>query len=223
MARTLARGTRVTGAERTRLATELAPRYAAGESIRDLAAVHFDGTQAIRDEIARVVPAYDGIQTLRKTGDQVQYGGPHLCAGWDFPTPDGRAHFSAVELPDVEIPEGYFALATRRGKQFNTMVHETSDALTGATARDIVFMHADDARALGLSEGDAVELRNDFGELRGRVLIARIQPRNVQVYWPEGNVLIDRTRRSPLSNVPDYNAFVTIQPVASVTTDRAAD
>jgi anaerobic selenocysteine-containing dehydrogenase len=186
-------------------------------------AVNFAGTQAIREEIARVVPAYDGIQTLRKTGDQVQYGGRHLAAGWSFPTPDGRARFSAVELPHVEIPEGQFALATRRGKQFNTMVHETSDAMTGARARDAVFMHAGDARALGLAEGDEVVLRNEFGELRGRVLLARIQPRNVQVYWPEGNVLIDRTRRSPLSNVPDYNAFVSIEPATAAATDRAAD
>ena len=44
----------------------------------------FTGTQAIREEIARVVPMYDGIQHLRKTGDQVQYGGEHLCAGWNF-------------------------------------------------------------------------------------------------------------------------------------------
>ena len=37
--------------------------------------------QAIRDEIARVVPFYDGIQNLRKTGDSFQYGGPRLCEG----------------------------------------------------------------------------------------------------------------------------------------------
>src|SRR5262249_2319730 len=41
----------------------------------------FSGTQAIREEIARVVPMYEGIQHLQETGDQVQYGGPHLCAG----------------------------------------------------------------------------------------------------------------------------------------------
>ena len=70
------------------------------------------------------------------------------------------------------IPDGQFALSTRRGKQFNTMVHEKSDAMTGARARDAVFMHADDARALGLSEGDAVVLRNGFGELRGRVFLS---------------------------------------------------
>lgn len=173
--------------------------------------ISFDGTQAIREEIARVVPAYDGIQRLTKTGDQVQYGGPHLAAAWNFPTADGRGSFSVIELPDVAIPDGMFALATRRGKQFNTMVHEKSDGMTGAATRDTVFMNVDDAKDLGLTDGDRVVIRNQRGVLRGRIAIARIQPRNVQVYWPEGNVLIDHDRRSPLSHVPDYNAFVTIE------------
>jgi molybdopterin-dependent oxidoreductase alpha subunit len=176
--------------------------------------VAFSGTQAIREEIARVVPAYDGIQNLRKTGDQVQYGGSHLAAGWNFPTADGRGSFSVVDLPDAAIPDGMFALATRRGKQFNTMVHEKSDAITGAAARDAVFMHEADARALGLANGDPVVLRNEFGEMAGRVYSSRIQPRNIQVYWPEGNVLLDHRRRSPHSHVPHYNAFVTVEPAA---------
>jgi anaerobic selenocysteine-containing dehydrogenase len=182
--------------------------------------VGFDGTQALREEIARVVPAYEGIQDLHKTGDQVQYGGPHLCADWAFPTPDGRAAFSVVALPDSAIPDGMFALSTRRGKQFNTMVQETSDALTGAAARDAVFMNAGDASELGVGQGDQVVLHNEHGALHGRVFLAPIQPRNVQVYWPEGNVLIDRRARSPLSRVPDYNALVTIEPMVAA---RAAD
>ena len=39
---------------------------------------------------------YAGIDNLAKFGDAFQYGGPHLCADWEFPTPDGRAHFSVV-------------------------------------------------------------------------------------------------------------------------------
>jgi molybdopterin-dependent oxidoreductase alpha subunit len=187
----------------------------AGRVRPDLAGkVSFSDTQEIRYEIARIVPAYAGIQDLRATGDQVQYGGPHLCAGWDFPTTNGRAAFSVVSLPDVAIPAGMFAMSTRRGKQFNSMVHESSDTMTGAAARDAVFMHADDARELGAAHGDRIALRTSFGELRGRVFLAQVQPRNVQVYWPEGNVLIDRSRRSPLSHVPDYNAFVTIERIA---------
>jgi molybdopterin-dependent oxidoreductase alpha subunit len=46
----------------------------------------------MRDEIARVVPFYDGVQHLRKTGDAFQYGGPHLCADGHFETADGKAN-----------------------------------------------------------------------------------------------------------------------------------
>jgi hypothetical protein len=28
------------------------------------------------------------------------------------------------------------------------------------------------------------------------------------VHWPEGEVLIDRRRRSPQAGIPDYNAIV---------------
>jgi molybdopterin-dependent oxidoreductase alpha subunit len=179
----------------------------------------FTGTQAIREEIARVVPMYDGIQHLRTTGDQVQYGGPHLCANGNFPTPDGKARFTVVPLPGNEIPDGLFAVSTRRGKQFNTMVQEKKDSLTGAR-RDAVFMNASDAAALGLGEGDEVRLVSERGEYFGRVFLAPVKPRNVQVFWPEGNVLLDHDRRSKPADVPDYNAFVRIEPrVAAMAAD----
>jgi molybdopterin-dependent oxidoreductase alpha subunit len=178
------------------------------------AKLHYSGTQAVREEIARIVPMYDGIQRLKKTGDQVQYGGEHLCAGWNFPTKDGKAHFSSVPLPNTDVPEGLFAVATRRGKQFNTMVHERKDAITGAV-RDAIFMNAGDASNLGLREGDAIVLRNETGEYRGRVRIAPMKSRNLQVHWPEGNVILDHAKRSPESHVPDYNALVRVERISS--------
>ena len=87
--------------------------------------------QAIRDEIARVVPFYDGIQHLAKTGDQVQWGGERLCDGWVFPTHDGKAHFQVVAPRESELPAGRFWLSTRRGKQFNSMVWKRKDPLDG--------------------------------------------------------------------------------------------
>ena len=174
-------------------------------------ALAFSGTQAIREEIADIVPMYRGIETLKATGDQVQYGGPHLCAGWNFPTADGRARFAAVALPESEIPDGLFAVSTRRGKQFNTMVHEKKDAITGA-GREAVFMNRGDAAALGLADGDEVRLSNDLGELWGAVFIAPVKPRNLQVHWPEGNVLLRHDLRSETADVPDYNAFVRVEP-----------
>src|SRR5205085_3023494 len=81
----------------------------------------------MREEIARVVPFYNGVQYLKRTGDAIQYGGPHLCADWKFPTPDGKAHFRTVPLPQIERAPGIFEVSTRRGKQFNTLIYDDID------------------------------------------------------------------------------------------------
>ena len=187
----------------TDLATRVRPDRAA--------ALRFRGTPAIRQEIARVVPLYEGIQHLTEEGDQFQYGGPHLCWQWRFPTADGQAHFSAVELPESDVPEGWFTVATRRGKQFNSMVHEEVDQVSGAS-RDAVLIAAPDAHRLGLGQGDPVVLRNDVGEFRGTTFVAPVATGTLQVHWPEAEVLIDRSKRSPQAGIPDYNAVVEVLP-----------
>ncbi|HEY8667770.1 MAG TPA: FdhF/YdeP family oxidoreductase, partial [Tepidisphaeraceae bacterium] len=68
--------------------------------------------QQIREEIARVVPSYEGIQNLRESGDNFQYGGPHLCEGWKFPTADGKAHFAVVEPPSRTKEKDTFHIST---------------------------------------------------------------------------------------------------------------
>ena len=174
--------------------------------------VAFDSGQAIRDEIARVVPSYAGVETLHDTGDAVQWGGTRLCEGGDFPTSDGRARFLTVAPSEPDVPDGSFMLSTRRGKQFNTMVHAERDPLTGAM-RDALFMARADADRIGVAHGDAVLVRSDHGELRARVHVSELRPGNVQVFFPEGNVLLRAGRRDPASGVPDYNAVVTVEPV----------
>lgn len=169
----------------------------------------FVDTAAMRQEIAQVVPLYAGIQHLQQAGDQFQYGGAHLCFGWNFPTSDGKAHFGVLLPRNKELPEGYFLVATRRGKQFNSMVQERKDAITGAV-REAVLINVSDATKLGLKDGDAVILKNKLGEYKGQVYIAPIQSGNLQVHWPEGNILLDKTKRS-LEGVPDYNAVVRLE------------
>src|SRR5262249_17512490 len=99
----------------------------------------------MREEIARVVPFYEGVQKLKETGEAMQYGGAHLCAGGNFPTPDGKAHFKAVQLPeirseiDAQSPKSKvsnqgvdgreFVVSTRRGKQFNSLVYAEVDPI----------------------------------------------------------------------------------------------
>jgi molybdopterin-dependent oxidoreductase alpha subunit len=172
--------------------------------------VRFAGTPAIREEIARVIPFYDGIQRLGREGDSFQYGGPHLCPDGVCPTPDGRGRFAPYAVGVARPADGNFRLSTRRGKQFNSMVQEDTDALTGA-ARDDVLINPEDAGRLGLANGAAVRLRSATGEFRGRLRLAPVKPGNLQVHWPEGNVLVAGGVRSPVAGIPDYNALVTIE------------
>ncbi|MND04380.1 hypothetical protein D3C83_246200 [compost metagenome] len=55
-------------------------------------------------------------------------------------------------------------------------------------------------------------LRNATGELQGRVFIAPIARGNLQVHWPEGNVIIERDHEDRDAGVPDYNAIVEVIP-----------
>jgi molybdopterin-dependent oxidoreductase alpha subunit len=174
------------------------------------ARLEFAGMPAMRAEIARVVPSYAGIERLALGGDSVQYGGPHLCANGRFPLPDERARFARVSVSDASIPDGLFRVSTRRGKQFNSMVHALTDALNGAE-REAVLIASEDASRLGLLDGDTVKLVSDHGEYVGCARIAAVKPGNLQVHWPEGNVLLDPRKRSRESHVPDYNAFVRLE------------
>jgi molybdopterin-dependent oxidoreductase alpha subunit len=166
-------------------------------------------TQDIREEIDRVCPTYRGIAKLRKKGDNFQYGGPRLLVD-RFLTPDGKGHFSAVSLPEEHAPPGHFILATRRGKQFNSIIHGNKDLLNGAL-RDDILMAQEDAVRLGLENGEAILLRNDRGEFRGRVKFDRVKPGSLQGYWPEVNVLVPAGCLDS-SGVPDYNAVVEVFP-----------
>jgi molybdopterin-dependent oxidoreductase alpha subunit len=174
--------------------------------------VSFASGQQIRDEIARVVPSYEGIEQLRATGDTVQWGGPRLGADGHFETPDGKAHFYPVTPEPNDLPDGSFVLSTRRGKQFNTMVHTERDPLTGAS-RDALFMAPADAQRLGMRDGSRVLIRSPHGELRARVHVSAMHPGNVQVFFPEGNVLLRAGSRDRESGVPDYNTVVTVEPL----------
>jgi len=105
-------------------------------------------------------------------------------------------------------------VSTRRGKQFNSMVHAKVDPLTGA-GRDAVFIDRADATALGLDDGAPVRLRSATGTMDGHLKTVRLAARTLQVHWPEGNVLIadGPGHREPGSKVPDYNAVVTLEPL----------
>ncbi len=174
--------------------------------------IAFASTDDIRAEIARVVPYYDGIQNLRRKGDQFQWGGERLCEGGRFATADGRARFSVVPLPEEQVAEDCFRLTTRRGKQFNSMVFAPTDSLLGA-GRDEVVLAPEDMARLGLREGQRVLLRSAAGEFAGRARSGPVHPGTVLMCWPEANVLIQRGVSDPQCGIPAYrDAWVRVLP-----------
>ena len=108
------------------------------------------------------------------------------------------------------LDDDHFVLSTRRGKQFNSMVHKEKDPLTGA-GRDAVFMSRADASRMDIEEGTKVLVRSESGAFIGYCHIANIKERNVQVFWPESNALIESGRTDPLCGIPDYIAIVTLE------------
>ena len=171
----------------------------------------FNSSHDVRVEMARVMPLYQGIEHLEREGQWVQWGGEHLGEHGIFSNmPEQKARFTAPKIPRVEVPEGQFFLASRRGKQFNSITYGQRDGMTGATTRKAVFFARSDAERLGLRDGDKVRLTSDLGQMIGVCQIGPCKPKHLQAFWPECNVLVGR-RYDPDSGEPDYNAFVTVE------------
>ncbi|MBH8607462.1 FdhF/YdeP family oxidoreductase [Thermoactinomyces sp. CICC 10521] len=189
------------------------------EIYRDLAAlvrpeqkrlIWFETTSQIREEIAKAAPDYEGIQNLRKQGDVFQWGGAWLCEGGECPTPDGRGRLIPIELPERRKEEGQFYVTSRRGKQFNSMIYNTRDPFNDADRYD-VLMNPDDAGSLGIAEGEAVVVHNAYGIFHGRAKFARIKAGNLEVHWPEGNVLFPKGVYEKFAGIPEYNAAAVLE------------
>ncbi len=171
---------------------------------------HYPDTAAIRREMAEVMPLYRGIETLAREGDSIQWGGPQLGRE-RFPTPDGRAAFTRVTVPRIDVPVGHLLLTTRRGKQFNSMTYGTRDPLSAGAERNALLVDPNDLSDLGLREGSAVRVRAEHGEMDAVVHAGPCRRGHVQGYWPECNVLLGR-KYDGASGEPDYATAVRIEP-----------
>jgi molybdopterin-dependent oxidoreductase alpha subunit len=171
---------------------------------------HYEDTGQVRAEMARVMPLYAGIERLEKEGDSLQWGGERLGSE-GFPNmPEGKAHFSVVAIPRIEVPEGQFLLTMRRGKQFNSMTYGERDPLTGGSERHSILLDRRDMQELGIVEGDRVLVKSDVAVMDATARSGPCRRGHVQGFWPECNALLSR-RYDPASGEPDYNTHVVIE------------
>jgi molybdopterin-dependent oxidoreductase alpha subunit len=172
--------------------------------------ITFKDAYALREEMARAASNYEGVEHLRNKGDVFQWGGAWLCEDGICPTPDGRGNLIAVELPELRKPEGHFYVTTRRGKQFNSMIYSATDPFNAADRFDVLLC-VEDAKKLAITQGDAVVAYNQHGTFHGRAKLVDIAPGNLELYWPEGNVLLPKGVYEPHAGIPEYNTAVILE------------
>jgi molybdopterin-dependent oxidoreductase alpha subunit len=172
--------------------------------------ITFNNAQDIRNEIALASTQYDGIQKLAKKGDVFQYGGAWLCEDGICPTSDGRGALIPIQEPELRKPEGHFYVTTRRGKQFNSMIYSEKDPFNAAE-RNAVLLHPEDGALHQIKDGEAIVVHNAVGFFHGFAKFANIRRGNIELYWPEGNVLIPKKVYEPYAGIPEYNTSVVIE------------
>ncbi|WP_164102980.1 FdhF/YdeP family oxidoreductase [Candidatus Laterigemmans baculatus] len=167
-------------------------------------------TSTIRQWIATVVPGYGKIAELDQTKEEFQIEGRTFHTP-KFGTDDGRGVLHVHALPALRGEgTGELRLMTVRSEgQFNTVVYEEGDLYRNQDRRDVVLMHPDDLRRLGLSHDQPVRVRSATGEMVGVLArgFADIRPGNALMYYPEANVLVSR-HSDPQSKTPAFKGVV---------------
>jgi anaerobic selenocysteine-containing dehydrogenase len=109
-------------------------------------------------------------------------------------------------------------MTVRSEGQFNSVVYDEEDLYRGNSRRDVVMLSEEDARSLGVGEGDPMTVVSGTGTLDVVAAIVDIRPGNVAMYYPEANVLVDRSL-DPESLTPAFKSVVvTLTPGGAVMT-----
>jgi molybdopterin-dependent oxidoreductase alpha subunit len=163
--------------------------------------------RALRAAIARVVPGFEELAAVDRGGPEFHLRGRTFHQP-QFATADGRARFHVTPLPAFAPAVDEFRLMTLRSEgQFNTVVYEEEDLYRGNRRRDVVMMAAEDARRLGLAEGDRVVVETEVGRLEVVAALAGLRPGNLAMYYPEANAIVPR-RLDPHSKTPAFKSVV---------------
>ncbi|MEQ9849967.1 FdhF/YdeP family oxidoreductase [Pectobacterium brasiliense] len=167
-----------------------------------------DDYSRIRDHIAATIPNFTDFNANCDLPGGFYLG--NAAAELHFNTLNGKAQFSHAALPDTLFPQLQgndvpFTLQTLRSHdQYNTTIYGLDDRYRGVYGqREVLFMHPDDISALGLEDGDLVDIETLWNDgitriVNGFKLVSYAIPRgNLAAYYPETNPLV------PLSSFGD--------------------
>ena len=167
-------------------------------------------TSTIRQWIGCVVPGFEKIKEIDQTKKEFHVEGRTFHEP-QFGTPDGRAVMHTHTLPEIQGCDDHELrmMTVRSEGQFNTVVYEEEDLYRNQDRRDIILMHPDDLKRLGLVHDQRVTITSDTGKMED--ILARgyedIRCGNALMYYPEANVLVSR-QIDPQSKTPAFKCVV---------------
>lgn len=167
----------------------------------------------IRQEIEAVVPGFSDYN--RRVREPSGFYLPNAPHSGQFSTADGKAHFSPLKAPSLQLAAGqYWMMTIRTHDQFNTTVYGMDDRYRGILGRRrVILMNPFDARREGLASGDFVDLLSHHS---GRerlaenfmVVVYPIPEGCCATYFPEANVLVPLEQVAQGSNTPASKSVV---------------
>lgn len=200
----------------------------------------FRNAAEVMDEIARVTPSWRGVSHARLDGNgglqypvvDANHPGTDYLFDERFPTADGKATFVPVEyLPPAELPDEDYPFMLNTGRQMyhwhtGTMTRR-SFALDAREPGPIVELNPADATALGVSDGDEVEVASRRGRIRTSVRLSNRVAKHqvfIPMHYREAAVnLLTNPVLDPYAHIPEFKVCaVSVTRVATEGTRNAA-
>jgi molybdopterin-dependent oxidoreductase alpha subunit len=170
--------------------------------------------RTVRERIAAVVPGFTDFEdrVVRPGGFTLPHGPRDALT---FPTPSGRARFTVSDVVPIEVPPGRLLLQTVRSHdQYNTTIYGLDDRYRGVHGgRRVVFVHPDDLGALGLADGDVVDVVSEWSDgdrraPRFRIVAYPTARGCAAAYFPEANVLVPLDSTAEGSQTPTSKQLI---------------
>ncbi len=188
----------------------------------------YESAKEIMEEISAVTPSFGGINYERLEKESLQWpcrsltdpGTPIMHVG-SFAR--GKGLFKAIpykqaqELPDEEYP--YLMSTGRMLYHYNTRVMTgRTEGINQIANHSYIEINAVDAQALGIQEGDKVEVHSRRGKIETYAAVGnRVFPQEVFMtfHFPDGNVNeITNAVFDDIATIPEYKVCaVAIKPV----------
>jgi formate dehydrogenase major subunit len=190
----------------------------------------FTNSAQVMDEIATVTPSWRGVSHARLHGGGLQYPvenehhpGTDFLFPDEFPTADGKALLVGVEfLPPAELPDADYPFFMNTGRQ---MYHWHTGTMTrrstGLDAREptpIVELNPDDAKEMGVNDGDPVRITSRRASIEISVRLSeRVAHKQIFIpmhYREAAANLLTNPVLDPYAAIPEFKVCaVHIEPV----------